>query len=187
MPLVVDPKPRDKKASETERPSDTSTIGKSLYEKVIHALERFYTSTDVFVYYYSLPALSSEWVVREDLRDTLIKLSNMVTWRDGWNGYDACAPANGTVIYAAKWIIQFFLELEEAGLQWVKPSVTGSPEGEVVFEWRNGIKRLIIYIEDHQDAEYTKVWGTDIQSTMSDGDANSANIRRSLWEWLIRR
>ena len=185
MPLVVDPKPRDKKASETERPSDTSTIGKSLYEKVIHALERFYTSTDVFVYYYSLPALSSEWVVREDLRDTLIKLSNMVTWRDGWNGYDACAPTFSTVIYATTWIIQFFLELEEAGLRWAKPSVTSSPEGEVVFEWRNGIKRLIIYIEDHQGVEYTKVWGTDIQSAMSDGEANSANIRRSLWNWLI--
>jgi hypothetical protein len=185
MPLVVDPKPRDKKTSETEIPSHTSTTGKSLYEKVIHSPERLYTSTDVFVYYSSLPALSGERVVRDDIRDTLIKLYNMLTWRDGWNGYDACAPESDTVIYAAKWIIQFFLELEEAGLQWIKPSVTGSPEGEVVFEWRNGIKRLIIYIEDHQDAEYMKVWGTDIQSAMSDGEANSVNIRQSLWEWLI--
>ncbi len=185
MPLVVDPKPRDKQTSESEMPSDTSTTGKSLYEKIIHPPEGFYTSTDSFVYYSSLPALSGERVVKEDIRDALIKLYNMVTWRDGWNGYDACAPEYDTVIYAATWIIQFFLELEKAGLQWVKPSVTGSPEGEVVFEWRNGIKRLIIYIEDHQDAEYTKVWGTDIQSTMSDGEANSANIRRSLWEWLV--
>ena len=186
MPLVVDPKPRDKKTSEAEMPSDTSTTGKSLYEKVIHSPEGFHTSSDAFVYYASLPALSGARVVREGIRDTLIKLYNMVTWRDGWNGYDACAPAYDTVIYAAIWVFQLFLELEEAGLQWVKPSVTGSPEGEVVFEWRNGIKRLIIYIEDHQDAEYTKVWGTDIQSAMSDGEANSANIRRSLWEWLIR-
>ena len=186
MPLVVDPKPRGKKTSEAEMPSSTSTTGKSLYEKVIYSSEEpYYTSTDAFVNYSSLPTLSSERVIREGIRDTLFKLSKMVTWRDGWNGYDACAPTLGTVIYAAKWIIQFFLELEEAGLRWAKPSVTSSPEGEVVFEWRNGIKRLIIYIEDHQGVEYTKVWGTDIQSAMSDGEANSANIRRSLWNWLI--
>ncbi len=185
MPLVVDPKPRDKKTSETEKPSSTSTTGKTLYENVIHSPEGFYTSSDVFVYYSSLPALSDVKVVREVIRDTLIKLNKMLSWRDGWNGYDACAPKYNTVIYATTWIFQFFLELEEAGLQWIKPSVTGSPEGEVVFEWRNGIKRLIIYIEDHQSAEYTKVWGTDIKSAMSDGEANSANIRLSLWEWLI--
>lgn len=185
MVLVVDPKPRDKKISETETPSDASTTGKSLYENVIHSPERFYTTSDAFVYYSCLPALSSEVVVPEDIKDTIIKLKNMLTWRDGWNGYDACAPESDTVIYAAEWIIRFFIELGKAGLQWVKPSVTGSPEGEVVFEWRNGIKRLIIYIEDHQDAEFTKVWGTDIQSAMTDGEANTANIRRSLWEWLI--
>ncbi len=185
MPLVVDPKPRDKKTSESEMPSDTSTTGKSLYENVIHHPKGFYTSTDAFVRYSSLPSLSGEKIVKEGIRDTLIKLVKMVTWREGWNGYDACAPKSDTIIYAARWIAQFFLEIEKAGLQWVKPNVTGSPEGEVVFEWRNGIKRLIIYIEDHQDAEYTKVWGTNIQSSMSDGEANSIDIRRNLWEWLV--
>ncbi len=186
MPLVVDPKPRDKKTSEAEMPSSTSTTGKSLYEKVIHSSEGFYTSSEAFEYYSSLPALGGERVVRKGIRDTVFKLRNMLNWRDGWNGYDACAPDYDSVMYAIIWIIQFFSELEETGLQWGEPIVTGSPEGEVVFEWRNGIKRLIIYMEDHQDAEYLKVWGTDIQSTMLDGEANSANIRRSLWEWLIQ-
>lgn len=113
MPLVVDPKLRAKKTSETEMPSSTSTTGKSLYEKVLHPSEGFYTSSEVFDYYSFLPALSGERVVREGIRDTLVKLRNMLTWRDGWNGYDACAPEYDTLIYAAIWITQFFFELEK--------------------------------------------------------------------------
>lgn len=66
---------------------------------------------------------------------------------------------------------------------WIEPNVTASEEGDVVFEWWHHTKKLTVYI-GNQSAEYVKVWGTDINSDMSDGDANPISTCRSLWEWL---
>jgi len=80
--------------------------------------------------------------------------------------------------------VQLFLEVVDLGQKWMKPNVTASADGEVVFEWWNGTKKLTIYIRD-QSAEYVKVWGADIDTEMSDGNADLSSIRQSLWRWLI--
>jgi hypothetical protein len=42
-------------------------------------------------------------------------------------------------------------------------------EGEPVFEWWSGEKKLTIYFQEHS-AEYVKVWGSNVHSEMEDGD-----------------
>ena len=120
----------------------------------------------------------------QGISHTLTEVYNLLTWSDGWNGYDSCAAGYDTVIYASNWIVQLFLEVVDLGQKWMKPNVTASADGEVVFEWWNGTKKLTIYIGD-QSAEYVKVWGTDIDTEMSDGNADLSSIRQSLWRWLI--
>lgn len=140
----------------------------------------------------ALPGLSPPTIIaikrlaRETLWNTITKIYHLLTWDNGWNGYDSCAPGYDAVIYADQWIVQMFLEAIALDSIWIEPNVTASEEGEVVFEWWYGTKKLTIYI-GNQSAEYVKVWGTAINSDMSDGDASPISTCRSLWEWLTCR
>lgn len=144
----------------------------------------------------SIPGLHSYWlqngisvsdsklVARMFIWDTLKELYEVLTWDDGWNGYDARAPKYDAVINADKWIVQFFLEVGNWGKNWIRPNVSASGDGEVVFGWRVGAKRLTIYIGE-QSAEYVKAWGPDMINDMDDGEADLASTRQSLWKWLV--
>ncbi len=120
----------------------------------------------------------------EALLPTFNKIYNLLTLPDGWNGYDGCAPQSAAVEYAHHWMSLLYLEVTSSGQKWLDPNVTASGEGEVVFEWWQGSKKLTIYI-GNQSAEYVKVWGPDINTDMEDGLADSLDMRGLLWKWLI--
>lgn len=124
-----------------------------------------------------------EGIVREILKETLVKLQNLLTWSAGWNSYDALAPDPDAVVHARNWIVRLFLEAA-LGRVWMKPNVIADADGEAVFEWWNGPKKLTIYIED-ESVEYIQVWGPDIHSEMSSGGAESISVCHSLWLSLI--
>jgi hypothetical protein len=128
--------------------------------------------------------MSNKEFARKELSSTLAEIYDLLTWPEGWNGYDACAPKYGAVQYANHWIELFYLEIIDLRLDWLEPNVTASAEGEVVFEWRHGLNRLTVYV-GNQSAEYVKDWGADINTEMEDGYANSPSIRRALWKWLM--
>ena len=115
---------------------------------------------------------------------TLHDVYELQSWSDGWNGYDAYASTHETVQYAEHWISLFYHEVINSGQHWLEPNVTASAEGEVLFEWRRDTKALTLYI-GNQSAGYVKDWGLDINTEMEDGQANSPNIRRELWNWLM--
>jgi hypothetical protein len=123
-------------------------------------------------------------IAREDILPILTELVNLLTWPEGWNGYNAHALQRDAVQYAGYWILMFYLEMIALGMDWIRPNVTASGDGEVVFEWRRGVKKLTIYI-GNQSAEYVEDWGPDMNAEMEDGYANSSNTRRSLWQWLM--
>lgn len=119
----------------------------------------------------------------EALNDTLAKVHDLLSWGENWNSYRALAPSPIAVAYAESWVVNLFQTVEELGLLWIKPSVTPSPEGEVVFEWWYGEKKLTMYVGD-QSIDYVQVWGTDIHAKITDGDIGSISDCRSLWVWL---
>lgn len=129
-------------------------------------------------------SLQNKEFARKELSSTLAEIYDLLTWPEGWNGYDACAPKYEAVQYADHWIELFYLVVMNLRLDWLEPNVTASAEGEVVFEWRHGINRLTVYI-GNQSAEYVKDWGADINTEMEDGYANSPSIRQALWKWLM--
>jgi hypothetical protein len=121
---------------------------------------------------------------KKEISSILEKLKELSTWPEGWNGYDALAPKQEAIQYASQWIERLYREIIDLPLDWLEPNVTASAEGEVAFEWRQGTKNLTIYI-GNQSAEYGKDWGTDINTEMEDGPAESPIIRRALWKWLM--
>jgi hypothetical protein len=115
----------------------------------------------------------------------IASLQNMLTWEAGWNGYDSLAPNPDAIKHAEAWVTRLYLEVAEMdmGRTWIKPNVIADANGDVVFEWWYGKKKLTVYIGD-ESAEYVQVWGTDIVSEMSDGDAEPISKCRALWLWL---
>jgi hypothetical protein len=182
-------------------PSGTSRISKTLRRAVRHSIQEIHpgtgtTSESLYqaaraiegFYGDSLATSDFERDTQEDIRTeilpTLIEIHELLTWPDGWNGYSALAPKHNAVQYADHWIELFYQEVIESGQNWMKPNVTASAEGEVVLEWWHGDKGLTIYI-GNQSAAYLKDWGADINTEMEDGYANSPDIRRALWKWLM--
>jgi hypothetical protein len=163
----------------------TGTTSKLLYQAAIRTLNFYvdFSEDPDLVRYRNLERYLNE-VIREALLPTLNEIYNLLTWPEGWNGYDACAPKFEAVQYASHWIELFYLDIVSSGQEWIEPNVTASAEGEVVFEWRHGIKNLTIYI-GNQSAEYVMDWGADINTEMEDGYANSPSIRQRLWKWLM--
>lgn len=163
-----------------EKPSGASMSYKDRYQNALHSLMGFYQEPT--------RRESSIEDVREIVKvvilDTFRDLHELLSWDEGWNGYDACAPRCEAVIHAMNWVNQFFLEVMDLEEDWTRPNVTASGDGEVVLGWRNGSKRLTIYVGE-KSAEYVKAWGIDMEKDMDDGDADLTSTRQSLWEWLV--
>ncbi len=128
-------------------------------------------------------SIASESFAKESLKDVFTKLDNLLMGSSK-DGYNLPAPEHFVVTYAKNWIKKLFLEVDKLGLLWVNPHIATNADGEVVFEWWYGTRKLTIYIED-ECAEYIQVWGNDMNSAISDGDANTSMICRSLWIWLL--
>ena len=158
-----------------------------ILEHRIRLIQMYYESSEVLLNY---PPDSSLFVnpsiferfVRRSLGDTFNDLERLRTWDVGWNGYDAPKPEYTAIEHARSWITSLFQTV--ASLGWIKPNVTGGPEGGVVFEWLYGKRKLTVYVEE-QSIEYVQVWGTDVDAKITDGAIESMSDSRELWMWLI--
>ncbi|HZS77281.1 MAG TPA: hypothetical protein VFA41_11765 [Ktedonobacteraceae bacterium] len=119
-----------------------------------------------------------------NLNDTISRVQALLTLKEGWNGYDALPPDPDAIQHAAKWIRGLYLEVSNIDHAWIEPNVIADAEGNVVFEWWHGKKKLTVYV-GRESAEYVQVWGTDIYSEMAEGDVESASIQQKLWLWLV--
>ena len=168
-------------------PRGHSVTNKELSDRAIISFAGFYGSSEVLSYYspqFPLDTASIvERIVKEALKETLARLKNLLILDAGWNGYDALAPNPDAVLHAENWIGRLFQEIADSGRSWIRPNVIADANGDVVFEWWRGKKKLTVYIGD-ESAEYVKIWGTDIHSEMSEGDAEAISTCRALWLWL---
>lgn len=122
---------------------------------------------------------------RSTIKDTLIAVDALLSWGPNWNSYDAQEPDPVAVENAKNIIVSLFQTVvTHLGLFWIKPGISASPEGEVVFEWRYGKKKLTLYVGD-QSMDYVQVWGTDIHAKITDGEIEANYELQLLWIWLI--
>jgi hypothetical protein len=82
------------------------------------------------------------------------------------------------------WLTTFDEIITANQLTWLNPLVNISPLDEIVLEWWNGKRKLVIYIEADR-TEYIQVWGTSIDNEMTDGDASESSTIEYLWRWLL--
>ena len=111
-------------------------------------------------------------------------IRKLLNWEANWNGYSALAPDIQVVDQAVGWINALYTDTSDLGLPWLEPNVTASGDGEAVFEWWHGGKKLTVYIGDGS-AEYVQVSGVDVDQDMAEGNADGNDARRRLWHWLV--
>ncbi len=113
--------------------------------------------------------------------ETERKIADLMTWPEGWDGYDAPKPNPASVRRARSWAEELYRDLS-AGL-WIEPHVSADDGGEVSFEWWKGRKKLTVYISP-KAVEYIKVEKVDSSVKMEDGLIEAPKKRRELWNWL---
>ncbi len=109
-------------------------------------------------------------------------LSDLSGWPAGWNGYDAARPNPASIAHAQAWVTELYRDIRPA--LWIRPHVVADADGDVVFEWWNGRKKLTVYVTPNT-VEYVKVAGPDIASDMEDGTVGVDCDRLDLWHWLL--
>src|SRR5215211_1849776 len=122
---------------------------------------------------------------RTPLDETLDDIDALLTWPAEWDGYQV-APSLDAVTWARSWIKSLYDEVEDksAGSQeWIEPLVVADAHRNVVFEWVEAHKRLVIYVSPNS-VQYLKAWGPDIWSDMDEGNAETPDERWALWRWL---
>ena len=122
--------------------------------------------------------------VLSPLIETLVGVTDLLTWPEGWNGNDVAAPKPNAVFRALLWIRDMYEDVLAIEEEWHSPHVTADEDGDVMFEWWNGGKGLTIYVSE-ESASYLIAWGTNMIDQMEDGEATTSETRRRLWTWLL--
>ena len=102
---------------------------------------------------------------------------------DNWDGYDSRKPTKKTLVRAENLIGELFDSIISAGHPWHVPFISSDEDGYITAAWHNGERELHIEIDENQ-AEYTKIWGTELDMKM-EIDALKPDNFLTHWEWLI--
>lgn len=119
---------------------------------------------------------------RRALSETEEDVLSLLTWQEGWDGYDAPKPKQASVDAAYAWIRTLYRDVRD--VLWINPLVTADEDGDVVFEWWRGRRKLTVYISP-KTAEYVKVERRDTGTEMVDGIIGTPTKRCELWNWLL--
>jgi hypothetical protein len=187
MPVAVSPFSQQAKIGTGYLAPGVSNAAEALGRASIRSVERFLSSSQAVPYFYRqrvMPVIfDPDDVVNDILTPTLDRLEHLATWEDGWNGYDAPAPDEMAIAQARRWIKIMLIAAVSIRGSWKTPNVTGGSEGEVVFEWWQGKRKLTVYVSA-DDVEYVQVWGADTATEMADGPAEKFQDLQAIWLWL---
>lgn len=102
---------------------------------------------------------------------------------DNWDGRDSRKPTDLTLAHA-KEVMNTFLDcVISSGHRFDMPSISSDGDGNVTAVWYKNEHQLHFQIGKHE-AEYFKVWGTNIATEM-DADFLKPENYVPLWKWLI--
>ena len=102
---------------------------------------------------------------------------------DNWDGRGSQKPVNLTLIHAKEVVYAFLNSVISAGYLCNTPSISSDGDGNITAVWYNDERQLHFQIGEHE-AEYFRVWGTNIDTEM-DVDYLKPENYLTLWKWFI--
>lgn len=120
------------------------------------------------------------------------QLDRIALLPDNWDGHGSARPDPLAVEHARQFLEDTYHQSvvalgqqtqERIAASWQSPHISASEEGEIVFEWWNGTRKLTIYVGPQQ-LTYIKSWGAHVVNDMEDGVLPGDGIPL-LWTWLF--
>lgn len=102
---------------------------------------------------------------------------------DNWDSRDSKKPDPVSINKAEGILRDILITAIKDGYLWLSPFISSDEDGHITIEWHKGRHELHIEVQKNQ-AEYIKVWGTNIESEMH-LDFLSPDEYLVLWEWLL--
>lgn len=115
----------------------------------------------------------------ENILDRLDSISNR---KYNWDDNGSKAVNTLSLNTSKRVLIDIFVNVTEKH-NWIEPYISSDEEGDITAKWVNGKKSLYLLIIEN-DISYLKVWGSDINKEMTDGNIRLENFIK-LWRWLI--
>ncbi len=120
------------------------------------------------------------WKQKREISDQFDILAQR---KDNWDGHGSPKPTDLTLAHA-KVIMNALLDsIISVGHRCDTPSISSDEDGDVTVAWYEGERQLHLQIGEHE-AEFFKVWGTNIDTEMDVNFLKPDNYL-TLWEWLI--
>ena len=102
---------------------------------------------------------------------------------DNWDGRGSQKPTDLTLAHAKEVMSALLNSVISAGYECDTSSISIDGDGNVTAAWYKGERQLHFQIGEHE-AEYFRVWGTNIDTEMDVDFLKSENYL-TLWKWLI--
>ncbi|MBD8898361.1 hypothetical protein [Rhodanobacter sp. DHG33] len=131
---------------------------------------------------YAPQASDGQTVADLPLHSTLQSIRRLSSYGNDWDGHGSPAPRAESVQSSLEAIRVFHRSIVTSGHRWAQPHVSANEDGNVVFEWWQGEKKLTIYIRA-ANVTFIKVWGMNIDTEMEDGRVTNSGFS-PLWTWL---
>lgn len=141
-------------------------------------------------------AISDELLSRAAREPTLFalhsQLDRITTLPDDWDGHGSSRPDASSVSNARQFLEDVYRQTVVASAQqtqervtpgWQAPHISANEDGEIVFEWWNGNRKLTIYVGPRQ-LMYIKSWGPHVVLDMEDAVLLDNDIP-AMWGWLF--
>lgn len=112
-----------------------------------------------------------------------MQIDRVAVLSENWDGHGSARPNEHAVEKARQTLEDAFHDTTTT-VGWQSPYISSSEDGEVIFEWWNGVRKLTIYIGPEQTT-FLKSWGPHIVNDMEDG-VLTQNWDPVLWDWLFR-
>ena len=110
------------------------------------------------------------------------QLDRIALLPDDWDGHGSVRPHSSAIDNARQFLEDAYRQ-SEAAEGWQIPHISSSEDGEIVFEWWHGNRKLTVYAGP-QELTYLKSWGPHVVNDMDDGALPDDGIS-SLWTWLF--
>ena len=124
-----------------------------------------------------------KYQVEKQKREISEQFDILAQREDNWDGRGSQKPTDLTLVHA-KGVMSAFLDyVISAGHRCDTPSISSDGDGNVTAVWYKNERQLHLQIGEHE-AEYFKVWGTNIDTEM-DADFLKPENYLPLWKWLI--
>lgn len=113
------------------------------------------------------------------------RLDQLSAYQQGWDGQGSDAPSAEALANARQFLQEAFRSAlrHSVSSEWQRPHITANEDGQIVFEWWNGNRKLTLYLGS-DNSSYIKSWGPHIINDMQDGEFTPEEFGVH-WAWLF--